>query len=97
MNTIKGQWEKKKEKNIELFLELPQRPPCPECGSTNMQSSGLRWVCKICGRQTLKQKKKRVLLRPDHKQICPRCNSDKINSHGYRWFCIDCKRVWSKI
>jgi len=27
------------------------RPPCIECGSEEIISNGLRWLCKVCRRQ----------------------------------------------
>lgn len=33
-----------------LKEQKPQRPNCVSCGSSNVVSSGLNWVCKDCGR-----------------------------------------------
>ncbi|MEN6317874.1 MAG: hypothetical protein ABFD82_03820 [Syntrophaceae bacterium] len=39
-----------------------ERPPCPRCGSTNIQSKGIEWKCRDCSRTWNKAAKR-----------CPHC------------------------
>jgi len=36
------------------------KPVCPECGSKNIISKGVSWLCKDCGRWFKKKRRDRV-------------------------------------
>lgn len=39
------------------------RPPCPECGSKEIISKGISWLCKSCGRWFLKKRRGNYYVR----------------------------------
>jgi len=38
--------------------KLEGRPPCPECGNTQVQSRGCEWMCNECGRRFTKTRRR---------------------------------------
>lgn len=76
---------------------IPDRPPCPECGSKNIHANGLSWVCRDCGRNYLKVIRGTKKY-ADGKDIkCPRCGGDDVILNGCgRLKCKDCRKTWNK-
>lgn len=70
----------------EDFIPSP-RPPCPECGSRHIKSSGVQWFCSDCFRSYTKIKRVRKYSGLLH---CPLCNGLAVKNGGNRAVCKDC-------
>lgn len=79
-------------------MTITNRPPCPSCKSLNIRSKGERWRCKNCGREFLKNIKRKYREKIDwnNRPKCPYCEG-KVYSSGDNWRCKDCNRSSTKI
>lgn len=73
------------------------RPPsCPECSSPRtVWNGGVRFLCKECGKQTTKRKRRRSWVPDESRTPCPRCGSRHVYKKSPKHYhCTQCGRVY---
>ena len=73
-------------------------PHCPDCGSNEIMSKGVAWLCKSCGRWFNKNKRLTVKLsEKSPRPPCPECGSEEVYSKGkLYWACQNCRKCIPK-
>ena len=82
------------------FVEVPamadRRPSCPECGCAGVMSNGPSWMCKACGKQWAKFRRRDDMPAKSGRPNCQMCGSSHTLSRGNHWSCYDCHHRWRK-
>ena len=82
--------------SVEVPAFAERRPNCPECGYAGVISNGPSWMCKACGKQWAKFRRRDDMPAKSGRPDCQMCGSSHTLSRGNRWSCYDCHHQWRK-